>query len=166
MNKTILYLSFLASIIFTSFININGKSDFENQLENVIKEAVEKYEPNNDGFVIDIKKENHYYIQILHNSDFIRPENYNGKFEFSVTIYFDQQKEKEVALNKKFNQLKLSKEFTFFDCDSCNGYAKNVKKDYREAIKTTLILIKKLYGTKDFQDVSINLISFKEIEAR
>jgi Ca2+/Na+ antiporter len=127
---------YLASVLGFSEINTNPQKQTD-KLENGLNKTLDlitELESKNHSYLADLTKDNIVILQILHGGLMKQTRTKKNNFNYSINLTFDGEPEKQ----KKFEKLKISKDFKYYEHSSSPCYALNLSKD---RIKLTELII-------------------------
>jgi len=111
-------------------------------LEKVLEKASQTFGKNNHAYLINIVRNDTVLFQIIHGGMLNEIRTKNNEFNFSFSLSFDNEKEKE----QKFKELKVAKNFKYYEFDNIPSYAINFGNNKENALNTVLEVINKVYN--------------------
>lgn len=158
------YLFLTIVFLGLSCMRINKQTQMTEKIEIKLNEALNRFEPNNSGFLFSIFQNDTCILQIVHRSFSEITRNPNNEFGFAINLTFDPTFPKEIEFQKKFANMDISKSFIYYDWEGIPCYIKDFDKDIKNIAKVTSFLLTDLYGFKNDSTFDIDLIDQGQIK--
>jgi len=128
------------------------------QIHTKLKEAFDKFESSNNGFIISFFHKDTAILQIVHRSFSEKTRKPNDEFGFALNLTFDPTFSKETELYKEFSNMDISKFFTFYEWNGIPCYIKDFNRDIDKLAAETSHILTDLYGLKNDGEFEIELM--------
>jgi hypothetical protein len=155
MNKYLL----LAIVI--SGLSCNSKkqtSDLHTRIESTLVDAIKKFEPTNNAFLLTIYHQDTAILQIIHRSYIEQTRKPNDEFGFVIHLAFDPTFPEEVEKHDKFKTMSIFSSFVYYEWDGIPCYALDFDKDTSKGAEIIITLLKDLYGYDTNTELEIELL--------
>lgn len=149
-------------IVICAFLGLSCGSekpkDLKGKVEIKLNQALKKFEPTNNAFLLSIFHNDTCIVQIAHRSFIDITRHQDNSFGFALNLTFDQTFESEIENLKNFKQMDISNQFKYYEWDGIPCYAIDLDKDAEKASMIVADILKDLYGIDDNSKVEIELL--------